>query len=157
MSLAEHAGNGLAAAGLVIVLAACGGGDDSSVTTASSGAPTTSDAAAGDEIVIESPDGLASLTLQPRSLPAGIAVEDITLEAVFAESPGAGMPFAGVALSPDGLVLEQPGQLAIKAPEAGAGTLMIVHSAGDRIEFLAGDIDVSDGSTMLSTTVGHFS
>jgi hypothetical protein len=103
----------------VVVLSACG-----------------ADPADATEVTIESPDGMASLTLSPASLPDGVSVGDIQLAWSAGESDEAGAPLAGVLLLPSGLELSQPATLQMTVPPD-VEELLAVHVGADGFEFVA--------------------
>ena len=131
----------LSVLGIAVVVAACGGGDG--------------DADAGP--VVTSADGLATLTVDAGSLPAGVALEDLSLEAAVIESDDPAMPMLAVQLLPDGLVLEQPIALTVTLPRPPSGGLVVVHTSGDSLEFLAGEFEVAGEELTFTTAVEHFS
>ena len=157
MRFALRAAGSLASLGLAVVLAACGGGDDPAETTGPSATSAPETGAPAGEMVVESSDGLATLTLADGSLPDGVSIDDISLDVAFDDSPEEGEPFAAVALAPDGLVLGGSAELAVTMPEPFEGTLMTIHQSGDLIEFMPSDVASVDGEDVITTNVDHFS
>jgi len=132
------------AVGLLLLASACGGGGSDG-----------SDAASG--LVVASADGIATLAIEPGSLPEGVTPEDLTVEAAFIESDDPAMPVVVVQLLPDGLVLEQPAALAVALPDVSSGGLVAIHVSGSGLEFLAGEISLSGERLVFTTEVAHFS
>ena len=129
---------------LVLLVSACGGGDSDDEVSAGG--------------VVESADGRAALTLEPGSLPEGTSLEDVQLEVLIDETGEPGFPAMAVQLLPDGLVLTELATLTVDLPDALEGGFMAIHTSGDSIEFLDGDIQRDDdGMFTFSTPVGHFS
>ena len=123
---------------LVTLLAACGGGDSDGV--------------------VESGDGLATLLIQPGSLPEGVSLDDVQIEVIVDENGEPGFPVMAVQLLPHGLVLVEPATLTILLPEALEDGFMALHQSGNFIEFLNGEIlRDDDGLFSFITPIGHFS
>ena len=125
-------------------IVACGG-SDSGADTADAGG------------VVESGDGLASLTVEPGSLPEGVSLEDVELKVIVDEAPEPGVPVVAVQLLPDGLALTEPATLTVALPEALHDSFMAIHMSGDIIEFLGGDIQQEDEGLSFATSIDHFS
>ena len=108
------------------------------------------------EVTIESPDGMASLTLSPASLPDGVSVSDIQLEWSAGDSDEAGAPLAGVLLSPSGLGLSQPAILRMNVP-TDVEELLAVHIGADGFEFVPADLDSGEAGQTATIEIEHFS
>ena len=130
--------------GLLLLASACGGGG-----------PGGRDAAGG--LVVASADGIATLAIEPGSLPEGVTPEDLAVEAAFIESDDPAMPVVVVQLLPDGLVLEQPAALTVALPDASSAALIAIHVSRGSVEFLAGELASSGEQLDFTTEVAHFS
>jgi hypothetical protein len=128
------------AAGLVLVLASCGGGAENA-----------------DPAVIESADGLAKLSVDQGSLPDGVTVADIQIQAIAYDSVDNAVPVVAVQLEPAGLVLAKPAALTITLPDSPQNETMIIHMSGDSVEFLEGTVDIEDVGVLVTVPVEHFS
>jgi len=135
-------------AAVVVVASACGGG-----TSDSDAAAIEVSAAA----TVESSDGLASLSFPPGSLPDGMSAGDVQVQVVIDESPEPGIATVAVQLSPDGLALAQDAALTVVLPETLHDGLIAIHSSGDTIEFVTGDIENNAGVVSFTTPIRHFS
>ena len=125
-----------------LLISACGG---------DSAEPTSTD-------IVASGDVSATLSLAPGSLPEGVSSDDVQVAVLVDETAEPGAPVMAVQLLPDGLVLAEPATLTIPLPEALQGGFMAIHTSGDSIEFLDGDIlPQDDGVISFETSVGHFS
>lgn len=141
---------------LVVLASGCGGNGstgDSTTTEASEGTVPS----ASQEGVIESGDGLASLSLPAGSLPEGVSLEDVQVHVALSETSKPGEPMMAVLLLPDGLVLTESAALTVDLPEALDGGFMAIHQSGDMIEFLDGDIEQDDHGFTFQASIGHFS
>ncbi len=125
-----------------LLISACGG---------DSAEPTSTD-------IVASGDVSATLSLAPGSLPEGVSPDDVQVAVLVDETAEPGAPVMAVQLLPDGLVLAEPATLTIPLPEALQGGFIAIHTSGDSIEFLDGDIlPQDDGLISFETSVGHFS
>jgi len=127
----------LLASVLVLAFSACGGDDSGSV--------------------VSSTDGIATLSVDVASLPEGVTLGDISVEAASIESDDSETPMLAVRLLPDGLMLESPAVLTVELPRSPEGGLVVVHTSTDSIEFLAGEFAEADGVSTFTTEVEHFS
>ncbi len=128
-------------AGMVLALAACGGAGDEVGSN-------------DDRAVIESSDGMASLTLSPASLPEGVSIDEVQLDVLVDETAEPGAPLLAVRMQPDGLVLSESAELTIALSEALEGGFMAIHMSGDLIEFLDGDIQQTTMGSRLAPRSG---
>jgi hypothetical protein len=125
-----------------LLVSACGG---------DSAEPTSTE-------IVASGDVSATLSLVPGSLPEGVSSDDVQVTVQVEESGEPGAPRLAVQLLPDGLVLAEPATLTIPLPEALQNGFMAIHTSGDSIEFLDGDIIPRDnGVVAFEASVGHFS
>jgi hypothetical protein len=107
--------------------------------------------------VVESVDGLATLSLPAGSLPEGVSPDDVQLSVLVDEAAEPGAPVLAVQLLPHGLVLEEPATLTAALPAALDGGFMVIHRSGDTIEFLDGQVELADDGPMFVTSISHFS
>lgn len=139
-------------AALLVIVSACGGG--TAADEADSGSETADESAH----TVEADSGLASLTLAPGSLPEGVSADEIGLAVAVDEQAEPGTPSMLVQLSPDGLVLEGPATLTLDLPQAALDRgFMVIHQSGDTIEFVEGEIDLTEDGFSFTTAVEHFS
>ena len=129
--------------GMVLALAACGGAGDEVGSS-------------GDSAVIESSDGMASLTLSPASLPEDVSIDDIHLEWIVGSSDEPGAPFAGVQLSPSGLSLSESATLRIDVP-TDTEELFVVHGDARGFEFAESHFESAADRLIATIEIEHFS
>ena len=144
--------------GVVIFAVTVGGGSrDDAQTPTSSG---------GQETVVTSSDGIATLTIPQGALPAGVSQSDISITSLPPETISDDVLERLVfALEPDGTVLGSPAMvsIAIDPPAEGEpfGIPLVLHLSGEEdVEVLDGVViafDEETGAGTLSFEVGHFS
>jgi hypothetical protein len=132
---------------LVLAVSACGG-------NAGEGG---NDVVESGAVLVESANGLASVSLPPGSLPSDVSIDDVALEVIVDEDAELGAPVVAVRLLPDGLLLGEAAKLTVALPEVLTSGFMAIHVSGDTIEFLGGAVTPVDDRLSFVTSIAHFS
>ncbi len=135
-------------AALVLLASACGGGT-SDGDTAATGVSA--------EASVESADGLATLVVQPGSLPGDIEATDISVEVLINDQGSEGEPIVLIQLAPGGLVLAEPAVLTVTLPDSVDEGVMALHVAGDSVDFVDGTILHGNDTLSYTAPIEHFS
>ena len=136
----------LLGAAAAVLLSSCGGASETGATSE------------GTSVITASAGGLqATLSLTPESLPDGVSLSEVELEMLVAETIEPGAPMLAVRLLPDDLVLEEPATLTVGLPDEPYGSFMAIHTWGDSMEILDGEIRQVDGVASFVTSIEHFS
>lgn len=123
---------------LCVLMLACGGGDGN-----------------GGEVVVESDDGMATLTIPDGAFPEGVDASDIVITPVSVTADGATV-VAAYDLEPSGTVFRSPIEMRIVAPDP-SRIVSIVHLSESSAEGVATEIEEEAGTSHYVFPLAHFS
>ena len=147
---------------VLLIASACGGGDSTSSgaddTLDAQSSPSTDVVATSDgTVVIESPDGIALIEIDPSSLPDGVSINDVSIVAAINDSDDQTLSLVAARLEPHGTVLSTPATVRMIVPGPPPAGIMTIHQSGNYIQFVESTIERVDETTVITTELSSFS